>query len=49
MISEHTRRSLEQVERDVDRDYFMNADEARDYGLVDSVLASRPVDSVKAS
>lgn len=49
MMAEHTGRSLEQVERDVDRDYFMSADEARDYGLVDSVLASRPVDSVKAS
>ncbi len=49
MMAEHTGRSLEQVERDVDRDYFMSADEARDYGLVDSVLASRPIDSVKAS
>jgi ATP-dependent Clp protease protease subunit len=49
MMAEHTGRSLDQVERDVDRDYFMSADEARDYGLVDSVLASRPVDSVKAS
>ena len=49
MMAEHTGRSLEQIERDVDRDYFMRADEARDYGLVDSVLASRPTDSVKAS
>ncbi|MBL0028676.1 MAG: ATP-dependent Clp endopeptidase proteolytic subunit ClpP [Rhodanobacteraceae bacterium] len=49
MMAEHTGRSLEQIERDVDRDYFMSADEARDYGLVDSVLASRPTDSVKAS
>jgi ATP-dependent Clp protease protease subunit len=49
MMSEHTGRSLEQIERDVDRDYFMSADEAKDYGLVDSVLANRPLDSVKAS
>lgn len=49
MMAEHSGRSLEQIERDVDRDYFMNADEARDYGLVDAVLASRPTDSVKAS
>ena len=49
MMAEHTGRSLEQIERDVDRDYFMSADEAKDYGLVDSVLASRPADSVKAS
>jgi len=49
MMAEHTGRSLEQVERDVDRDYFMSADEARDYGLGDSCLARRPVDRVKAS
>jgi len=49
MMAEHTGRSLEQIERDVDRDYFMSADEAKDYGLVDSVLANRPLDSVKAS
>ncbi len=49
MMAEHTGRSLEQIERDVDRDYFMSAEEAREYGLVDTVLASRPADSVKAS
>lgn len=49
MMAEHTGRSLEQIERDVDRDYFMSAEEARDYGLVDTVLASRPAESVKAS
>lgn len=49
MMAEHTGRSLEQIERDVDRDYFMSAEEAKDYGLVDTVLAGRPADSVKAS
>jgi len=48
MMADHTGRSLEQVERDVDRDYFMSAEEARDYGLVDSVLAQRLTESVKA-
>jgi len=48
MLAEHTGRSLEQVERDVDRDYFMSAEEARDYGLVDSMLAQRLTESVKA-
>ncbi len=48
MLADHTGRALEQVERDVDRDYFMSAEEARDYGLVDSVLAQRPSESVKA-
>lgn len=48
MMAEHTGRSLEQIERDVDRDYFMSAAEARDYGLIDAVLAQRPSESVKA-
>ncbi len=48
MMAEHTGRPLEQIERDVDRDYFMSSEEARDYGLVDTVLASRPNESVKA-
>ena len=33
--------------RDTDRDNFMNAVQARDYGLVDAVLERRPDDSVK--
>jgi ATP-dependent Clp protease protease subunit len=48
MMAEHTGRPLEQVERDVDRDYFMSAEDAREYGLVDTVLGSRPSESVKA-
>ena len=48
MLAEHCGRPLEQIERDVDRDYFMSAEEARDYGLVDTMLASRPHESVKA-
>ena len=38
IISYHSGRPLEQVERDVDRDYFMTAEEAKDYGLIDEVL-----------
>ena len=34
-------RSLEQVERDLDRDYFMTAQEALEYGLIDEVLTPR--------
>ena len=33
---------LEKVERDTDRDYFLEAEEARAYGLVDQVIAKRP-------
>ena len=49
MLASHTGRSVEQVERDVDRDYFMSASEAQAYGLVDSVLEKRPADTVKTA
>ncbi len=41
IIAFHSGRSLEQVERDLDRDYFMTAQEALDYGIIDEVLAPR--------
>jgi len=42
ILSHHTGKSLEQLERDTDRDNFMTAEEACDYNLVDKVLTSRP-------
>jgi ATP-dependent Clp protease protease subunit len=41
MLSRHSNRPLEQVTKDIDRDKIMTAEEARDYGLVDTILASR--------
>ena len=41
ILAFHTRKPLEVVTRDSDRDFFMSADEAREYGLVDAVLAHR--------
>ena len=38
MLSENTGQSIEKVEQDVDRDYFMNAKEAVAYGIVDKVI-----------
>jgi ATP-dependent Clp protease protease subunit len=38
---------VEKVERDVERDYFMAALDAKEYGLIDAVLEKRPVDSIK--
>jgi len=37
----HTGRSYEEVEKTLDRDHFMTADEAREWGVVDKVLTSR--------
>ena len=41
ILAERTGRPLEKIERDTDRDYFLTADEAKDYGLVDQVIAKR--------
>jgi ATP-dependent Clp protease protease subunit len=41
MLAKHTGQPLEIIERDTDRDYFMGADAAVDYGLIDKVLAKR--------
>ena len=38
LMVEHTGHSLEEIEKDTDRDRFMSAEEARDYGLVDKVV-----------
>ncbi|NMC20541.1 MAG: ATP-dependent Clp protease proteolytic subunit [Thermogutta sp.] len=38
----HTGRPLEEIERDTDRDRFMSAEEARDYGLIDQVIERAP-------
>lgn len=42
LLAEHTGQSIEKLERDTDRDHFMSAEQARDYGLVDVVLDKRP-------
>lgn len=42
ILLKHTGQSLDQIERDTDRDNFMAADEARSYGLIDTVLEKLP-------
>jgi ATP-dependent Clp protease protease subunit len=39
---DHTGRTLDEIEKAMDRDNFMSADEARDFGLIDQVVKSRP-------
>ena len=41
MIAEETGQSLDKVERDTDRDYWLSADEAQEYGLVSRIIANR--------
>src|SRR5438105_1816389 len=42
ILAEKTGQPLEKVERDTERDYFLDADEAKAYGIVDQVIAHRP-------
>lgn len=41
ILAEHTGRPLAEIEKDTDRDFFMSAKDARDYGVVDEVVKSR--------
>jgi ATP-dependent Clp protease, protease subunit len=38
IMAKHTGQSLEKVERDVERDFWMSADQAREYGMIDEII-----------
>ena len=41
IMASHTSQPLDKVSKDMDRDYFMTADEAKDYGVIDAVIKHR--------
>jgi ATP-dependent Clp protease protease subunit len=41
ILAEHTGKSIEQITHDCDRDYFLTAEEAKDYKLIDNILSKR--------
>ncbi|HAM38531.1 MAG: ATP-dependent Clp endopeptidase, proteolytic subunit ClpP [Elusimicrobia bacterium RIFOXYC2_FULL_34_12] len=41
ILSHHTGQSLEKIEKDTDRDFFMTAEESKNYGIVDAVIVER--------
>lgn len=41
ILSERTGQPLEKIEQDTERDFFMSSDEAKEYGIVDEILAAR--------
>jgi len=41
ILSLHTKQPLERIQKDTDRDYFMSAQEAKEYGLVDEVIVGK--------
>jgi ATP-dependent Clp protease protease subunit len=47
ILARHTGKSIEQIEKDTDRDYYMSADEAKEYGIIDQVLVRRVTHSTK--
>jgi ATP-dependent Clp protease protease subunit len=47
ILSKHTGKTPEVVEKDSDRDYYMSSEEAKDYGLIDNILVKRPTDAKK--
>ena len=42
LFAEHTGQSIEKIEKDIDRDRFMSAEEAKEYGLIDDVIVKMP-------
>lgn len=41
ILVHHTGQTIERIEKDTDRDYFMSAEEAKNYGIVDAVITTR--------
>ena len=41
ILVRHTGKALDSIQRDTDRDYFMSAEEAKSYGIIDHVIANR--------
>ncbi len=43
ILAKHTNQPIDRIERDTDRDYYMSGDQAKEYGLIDSVIQKRPL------
>ncbi|HWS40739.1 MAG TPA: ATP-dependent Clp endopeptidase proteolytic subunit ClpP [Arenimonas sp.] len=46
-LAENTGQTIEKIALDVERDYFMSAEDAKTYGVVDAVIDSRPADTIQ--
>ncbi|MGC8971445.1 MAG: ATP-dependent Clp endopeptidase proteolytic subunit ClpP [bacterium] len=42
ILAKHTSQPLEKIERDTERDFFMSAQEAKEYGIIDEIIERRP-------
>jgi len=41
ILSKNTKKTLKQIEKDTDRDFYMNANEAKEYGIIDEILKTK--------
>jgi ATP-dependent Clp protease protease subunit len=48
LLAKHAGQTLESIEKNTDRDNFMSATEARDFGLIDTVLTRMPIEQLNA-
>ena len=46
LYSKHTRQSIEVIQKNMDRDYFMTPEEAKEFGIIDEVIDERPMSLV---
>ena len=47
ILMKHTGQAIERIEKDTDRDYFMGAGEAKEYGIIDEVVVKKPAAAPK--
>lgn len=47
ILVRHTGQPMEKIQRDMERDYFMSSEEAKEYGIIDAVMAQRRKESPK--
>jgi len=49
ILAKHTKKTIETLEQDTSRDYFMDAQEAKAYGLIDEIMDRNPLSAVTAA
>ena len=47
IYSQHTGKPVDVIQKDLERDYFMSATEARDYGIIDRIIKSKKENAIK--
>jgi ATP-dependent Clp protease protease subunit len=48
ILAKHTGQPLDRIQRDTDRDFYMSAEEAKEYGIVDKVITQRELQTLSA-